>query len=80
METVYLEQNKYKGFKLYAYVSQLLLVILTMTVIGYLLGRYLIIKTTIAAGIFALIGAVFGILYFIWGLIRIEKSKSQSER
>lgn len=68
---VYLEQNK--TFKLYALVSQYLLLLLVLTVGGYLLGMYVIFKNVIAGGIFATIGAISGIILFVMQLIDIGK-------
>ena len=69
MEIDYLEQNK--TFKLYALVSQHLFIILLLTVGGYLLGRYVIIKSVLSGGIIATIGAISGIILFILELIII---------
>ena len=69
MEIEYLEQNK--TFKLYALVSQYLFLILVLTVGGFLLGRYIIIKSELSSGIFATIGAISGIILFIIELIKI---------
>ena len=71
MGTVYLEQNKV--FKLYALVSQYLFLILVLTVGGYLLGRYVVIKTSLCGGIFATIGVIAGIILFIMQLLNIGK-------
>lgn len=64
-----MEQNK--TFKLYALVSQHLFIILLLTVGGYLLGRYVIIKSVLSGGIIATIGAISGIILFILELIKI---------
>ena len=69
--TVYLGQNK--TFKLYALVSQYLFLILFLTVGGYLLGRFVILKTELYGGIFATVGAICGIVIFILQLIKIGK-------
>ena len=69
--TVYLAQNK--AFKLYALVSQYMFLILVLTVGGYLLGRYVIVKTTLFGGVLATIGAISGIIVFIMQLIEIGK-------
>ena len=68
---VCLAQNK--AFKLYALVSQFLFLILILTVGGYLLGRYVIVKTNLCGGIFATVGAISGIIIFIIQLIEIGK-------
>lgn len=65
-----MEQNK---FKLYALVSQYLFLILFLTVGGYLLGRYVVIKTVLFGGVLATVGALFGIIIFIVQLIEIGK-------
>ena len=62
-----------KTFKLYAIVSQYLFMILFLTVGGYLLGKYVIVKTTLFGGVFATVGALFGIIMFIIHLINIGK-------
>ena len=67
--TVCLGQNK--TFKLYALVSQYLFLILILTVGGFLLGRYVIIKSVFSGGIIATIGAISGIVLFILELIKI---------
>ena len=69
MGTVYLEQNK--TFRLYALVSQYLFLILALTVGGFLLGRYVIIKSVLSGGIIATIGAISGIILFIIEMINI---------
>lgn len=71
MGTVYLAQNK--TFKLYAIVSQYLFMILFLTVGGYLLGKYVVFKTTLFGGVFATVGALVGIIMFIIQLINIGK-------
>ena len=71
MGTVYLAQNK--SFKLYALVSQYMLLILMLTIGGFLLGRYVFFKTLIAGGIFATIGSISGIILFIINMIEIGK-------
>ena len=65
-----MEQNK---FKLYALVSQYLFLILFLPVSGYLLGRYVILKTVLFGGILATVGALVGIITFIVQLIEIGK-------
>ena len=60
-----------KTFKLYALVSQYLFLILILTVGGFLLGRYVIIKSVLSGGIIATIGAISGIVLFILELIKI---------
>ena len=62
-----------KAFKLYALVSQYMFLILVLTVGGYLLGRYVIVKTTLCGGVLATIGAISGIIVFIMQLIEIGK-------
>ena len=69
MGIVYLEQNK--TFRLYALVSQYLFLILALTVGGFLLGRYVIIKSVLSGGIIATIGAISGIIIFIIEMINI---------
>ena len=71
MGTVYLGQNKV--FKLYALVSQYLFLILVLTIGGFLLGRYVLVKTTLSGGIFATVGAIAGIILFIMQLLEIGK-------
>ena len=71
MGTVYLGQNKV--FKLYALVSQYLFLILFLTVGGYLLGKFVIVKTELFGGVFATVGAICGIVLFILQLINIGK-------
>ena len=71
MGIVYLGQNK--TFKLYAIVSQYLFMVLFLTVGGYLLGRYVFFKTELFGGIFATVGAIFGIIMFILQMINIGK-------
>lgn len=44
---------------------------------GYLLGKYVFFKTTIAAGIMATIGALSGIIYFIMQIIRLGKKEEK---
>jgi len=60
---------------MYAFVTQLLLLIVALAVGGYLLGRYVIIKTAVAGGIMGIIGAIGGIVYFIVEMIRIDHDK-----
>ena len=72
MGTVYLAQNK-SSFKLYSLVSQYLMMILFLTVGGFLLGRYVFFKTLIAGGIIATIGSITGIILFIINMIEIGK-------
>lgn len=64
-----MEQNK--TFRLYALVSQYLFLILALTVGGFLLGRYVIIKSVLSGGIIATIGAISGIILFIIEMINI---------
>ena len=71
MGTVCLAQNK--AFKLYALVSQYLFLILVLTVGGYLLGRYVVVKTNLFGGVLATVGAISGIIVFIIQLIEIGK-------
>ena len=47
--------------------------ILVLTVGGYLLGRYVVVKTTLSGGVLATIGAISGIIVFIMQLIEIGK-------
>ena len=74
MGTVYLAQNKSNVFKLYALVTQYIFVILVLTVGGFLLGRYVVFQTILAGGIMATIGAVSGIIIFIFELLKIGKT------
>lgn len=71
------QNNDVKSFKLYAIVTQYLITIATMTIGGYLLGRYVIFKTTLAGGIIATIGAICGIIYFVIGLLNIGKINNE---
>lgn len=78
MEIVFLAQNKeIKSFKLYAIVTQYLIMIASLTIGGYLLGRFVLFKTTLSGGIIATIGAIFGIIYFIIGLLKIGKINNE---
>jgi hypothetical protein len=72
-----LAQNKYNGFKLYALVTQYLMMIAVLTIGGYLLGRYVFFKTTLAGGVIATIGATTGIVTFVIGLLRIGKENNE---
>ena len=74
METVYLAQNKNKGFRLYALVTQYIFLILVLTIGFFLLGRYVIFQTVLSGGIFATIGAIIGIITFVIELIKIGKT------
>jgi hypothetical protein len=47
--------------------------ILVLTVGGYLLGRYVVVKSSLCGGIFATIGAIAGIILFIMQLLNIGK-------
>ena len=67
-----LERNNRKAFQTYAVVTQLIIGVIVLTGGGYLLGKYVIFKTTLAGGIMALIGAILGTLYFVWELIRFD--------
>ena len=78
MGTVFLGRNNIRGFRLYAVVSQLFISTIVLVVGGYLLGRYVIFKTAIAGGIMASIGAVIGITYFVWELIKIDHQQKQT--
>ena len=60
-----MEQNNRKAFQTYAVVTQLIIGVIVLTGGGYLLGKYVIFKTTLAGGIMALIGAILGTLYFV---------------
>ena len=71
------QNNDVKSFKLYAIVTQYLITIAIMTIGGYLLGRYVIFKTTLAGGIIATIGAICGIIYFVIGLLNIGKINNE---
>ena len=64
-------QNKKTTFQLYALVSQYLIMLLVLTIGGYLLGRYVIIKTVLSGGIIATIGAIAGIIMFILEMLRL---------
>ena len=66
-------QNKKSPIALYALVTQHLVTILVLTIGGYLLGRYLIFKTAMSGGIFATIGAIVGIIYFVVQLLYLGK-------
>ena len=70
-EIVFLAQNKKTTFQLYALVSQYLIMLLVLTIGGYLLGRYVIIKTVLSGGIIATIGAIAGIIMFILEMLRL---------
>ena len=76
MEIDYLEPSK-KGFQMYAIVTQLLLMIFVMTAGFYLIGRYLIFKTILAGGIMATIGAILGIIYFVYMIMRFNKHETK---
>ena len=78
MEIDYLERNRKFSLKIYALVSQLVVMLVVMTLGGYLLGRYVFFKTAVAAGIFATIGAIGGIIYFIYQVISIGKKEEAS--
>ena len=71
------QNSDVKSFKLYTIVTQYLITIATMTIGGYLLGRYVIFKTALAGGVIATFGAIFGIIYFIMGLLRIGKINNE---
>jgi len=73
-----LAQNRKFSLKVYALVSQLVLLLVVMTGGGYLLGRYVIFKTAVSGGIFATIGAIFGIIYFIYQVISIGKKEEEA--
>ena len=78
MEIDYLAQNNdIKSFKLYAIVTQYLIMVACLTIGGYLLGRYVIFKTSLAGGIIATFGAIFGIIYFVMGLLKIGKINNE---
>ena len=47
--------------------------ILVLTIGGFLLGRYVIVKTILSGGICATIGALVGIIYFIIQLLYLGK-------
>ena len=70
-------QNKYNSFKLYAIVSQYLIMIAVLTIGGFLLGRYVIFRTSLAGGVIATIGAISGIVIFVVGLLRIGKENNE---
>ena len=61
------------SFKLYALVTQYIFLLLVLTIGAFLLGRYVFFKTIIAGGIFATIGAIFGIIIFVMELLKIGK-------
>lgn len=71
------QNNEIRSFKLYAIVTQYLIIIASLTVGGYLLGRYVFFKTILAGGIISTIGALLGIIYFIMGLFRIGKINNE---
>ena len=77
MEIVFLAQNKYNSFKLYALVTQYLMMIAVLTIGGFLLGRFVFFKTILAGGIMATIGAISGIIIFVAGLLRIGKENNE---
>ena len=66
-------QNKKSPIALYALVSQHLITILVLTIGGYLIGRYLIVKTSMAGGVCATVGAIVGIIYFVVQLLYLGK-------
>lgn len=70
-------QNKRTPFKLYALVTQYLMMILVLTIGGFLLGRYLIFKSTLSGGIFATVGAIFGIVIFVIQLLTLVKENEK---
>lgn len=76
MEIVYLAQNK-NPLSIYALVTQYLFSILVLTIGGYLLGKYVIFKDSIAAGIFATVGAISGIVLFVLEMIRLGKNEKK---
>jgi len=53
--------------------------LLVLTIGGYLLGKYVIIKTTIAGGIFATFGAISGIIIFIMEMLKLGKDDKQDK-
>ena len=71
------QNNDIKSFKLYAIVTQYLIMVACLTIGGYLLGRYVIFKTSLAGGIIATIGAICGIIYFVIGLLNIGKINNE---
>jgi hypothetical protein len=77
VEIVFLAQNKYNSFKLYALVTQYLMMIAVLTIGGFLLGRFVFFKTILAGGIMATIGAILGIIIFVAGLLRIGKENNE---
>ena len=77
MGTACLAQNKYNSFKLYALVTQYLIMIVVLTIGGYLLGRYVFFKTILVGGILATIGSIFGIVTFVIGLLKIGKENNE---
>lgn len=68
------QNKKSHPFKLYSLVTQYLLNILVLTIGGYLLGRYVIVKTALWGGIFAVIGALSGIILFIMEMLKLGKN------
>ena len=76
MGIVYLERNS--SFKLYALVTQYLMLILFLAVGGYLFGRYVVFKTAIAGGIIATLGSICGIILFIINMIKLGKIYEKS--
>ena len=71
------QNSDIKSFKLYAIVTQYLIMIACLTIGGYLLGNYVIFKTSLAGGIIATIGAICGIIYFIIGLLKIGEINNE---
>ena len=66
-------QNKKSPIAFYALVSQYIIMILVLTIGGFLLGRYVIVKTILSGGICATIGAFVLIIYFIIQLLYLGK-------
>ena len=67
-------QNKKSPIALYAFVTQHMVTILVLTIGGYFVGRYLIVKTILSGGVCATIGALVGIIYFVVQLLYIGKA------
>jgi hypothetical protein len=53
------------------------MMIAVLTIGGFLLGRYVLFKTSLAGGVIATIGAISGIVIFVVGLLRIGKENNE---
>lgn len=72
-----MEQNS--GFKLYALISHYVILLLVLTIGGFLLGKYVIIQTDIAGGIIATIGGLSGIILLIKDLFKFGKKNGSQK-